>query len=136
MDLAFITRSLKMTAVLAVLGYLFATVYAGPGWGFGFLLGALWGVANLYLIKSLIERIVTLDERDWMTVGVFLLVKFPLLYALGFFILSRDWYAVWAPVAGFSLSIVVIVLKAAGRAIMKMDEPKRRRVATHSGVKH
>lgn len=135
MDLSFITRSLKMTAGLAVLGFLFATVYGGWSWGLGFVLGAFWGVANLYLIKTLIGRVITLDNRDWLSVGVFLLVKFPLLYVLGYLIISRDWYTVWAPVAGFSLSIVVIVLKAGGRAIMKMDEPKRRQVPNHSGVK-
>lgn len=120
---------------LGLLGYLFATVYAGWGWGLGFLLGALWGAGNLYLIKTLIERVVKLGERDWMSIAVLMAVKFPLLYFIGYLILSRDWYEVWAPVLGFSLSLAVIVLKAGGRMLLKLDDSSPREHAA-TGLKN
>lgn len=118
-----------MTVALGLLGYLFATVYAGWGWGLGFLLGALWGAGNLYLLKLLIERVLKVGDRDWMPVAVLLAVKFPLLYFIGYLILSRDWYVLWAPVMGFSLSLAVIVLKAGGRMLLHLDEPRPRQPA-------
>jgi hypothetical protein len=123
LDLAFLTRCLKVTALLALLGCLFAAVYVGWGWALGFLLGAAWGIGNLYLLRALIGKVVRQGGRDtWAIVGL-VLIKFPLLYALGFVVLSRPWYPFWAPVLGFSLSLIVIVLKAAGRAMLRIEGP-------------
>jgi hypothetical protein len=124
-----------MTVALGLLGYLFATVYAGWGWGLGFLLGALWGAGNLYLIKTLIERVVRLGERDGMSIAVLMAVKFPLLYFIGYLILSRDWYPFLAPVLGFSLSLGVIVLKAGGRMLLRLDDTRAHRQAA-TGLKN
>lgn len=135
MDLAFVIRSLKLTALLAVLGFMFTSVYLGAGWGLGFLLGAAWGIGNLYLIKTLIELAVRLDGRDWTSVGVLVLVKFPLLYGLGYLVLSRPWYPFWAPVIGFSLPLAVIVLKAMGRVLMHIEGPDAGRKPAHSDLK-
>jgi len=135
LDLAFIIRSLKLTALLAVLGFLFASVYVGAGWGLGFLLGAAWGIGNLYLIKILIQLSVRLDSRDWTAVGILVLVKFPLLYGLGYLILSRSWYPFLAPVAGFSLPLGVIVLKAMGRVLLRIEGPDAGRKPAQADLK-
>lgn len=124
-----------MTVALGLLGYVFGSVYVGWGWGLGFLLGALWGAGNLYLLKSLIERVVKIGDRDLMSIAVLMAVKFPLLYFIGYLILSRDWYGVSAPVLGFSLSLGVIVLKAAGRMLLKLDDSRPRKHAA-TGLKN
>jgi hypothetical protein len=135
LDLAFITRSLKLTAVLSAVGFLFTTVYVGAGWGLGFMLGAGWGIGNLYLLKRLIELSVRLEGRDLTAVGILVLVKFPLLYGLGYLILSRSWYPFWAPVIGFSLPLVVIILKAMGRVLLRIEGADAGRKPAHADMK-
>jgi len=135
LDLAFITRSLKLTALLSGLGFIFASVYLGAGWGLGFILGAAWGIGNLYLIKRLIELSVRLEGRDLAAVVILVLVKFPLLYGLGYLILSRSWYPFWAPVIGFSLPLAVIVLKAIGRVLLGIEGSDAGRKPVHADLK-
>jgi len=133
LDLSFLTRSLKATALLGLLGSLFASVYVGWGWALGFLLGAAWGIGNLYLLRALVGKVVSLGGRDTWAIVVLVLIKFPLLYGVGFLVLSRPWYPVWAPVSGFSLSLLVIVLKAMGRALLHIEGPDAgRKPAAHA----
>jgi len=135
LDPAFITRSLRMSVLLAAFAFLFISVYVGPSWGLGVLLGGLWSVANLYLIKFIVERLVT-PNRD-LSAGVVLLavVKFPLLYGLGYLILSRPWYQPLAPLIGFLIPFTVIVLKAAGRAMLDLQGPDAGRKTTRALLK-
>ena len=120
---------------LALLGFLLGTYYVNTAWAVGFALGALWSIANLYLIKVLIEKVITLDKRPAGPVALLVLVKFPLLYGLGFLILSWGWYDVLAPLIGFSLPFAVVVLKAAGRFWLGIDGPDAGRKVIGAGLK-
>ncbi len=51
------------------------------------------------------------------------LLKFPLLYLAGYFILAAGTYPVSAPLLGFALPLAVIVLKAGGRLLLGIDGP-------------
>ncbi len=135
MDSAFIIRSLRATVALALLGFILAAYYVNTAWGVGFVLGALWSIANLYLLKVLIEKVITLDKRPAGPVVLLVLVKFPLLYGVGFLILSWGWYDVLAPLLGFSLPFAVIVLKAAGRMWLGIDGPGTGRKPVGAGLK-
>jgi hypothetical protein len=123
LDSAFITRSLRMSVALAAFAFLFTSVYVDVSWGLGVLLGALWGTANLYLIKFIIEQLVSPNRT--LSTGVILIaiVKFPLLYVLGYLIISRPWYDPLAPLLGFLIPFAVIVLKAAGRMLLGLQGP-------------
>ena len=135
MDSAFIIRSLRTTVALALLGFILGAYYVSSAWGVGFALGALWSIANLYLIKVLIEKVITLEKRPTGPVVLMVLVKFPLLYGLGFLVLSWGWYDVLAPLFGFSLPFAVIVLKAAGRFWLGIDGPGAGRKPVGAGLK-
>ena len=104
-----------------MLGYMLATVYVNDTWALGFLLGSVWSMANLYLIKGLVERVVTPHTGTLRSIVLHAVLKFPLLYAGGYFILSIGGFGVWAPMAGFALPFVVIVLKACGRMLLRIE---------------
>jgi hypothetical protein len=135
LDSAFIIRSLRTAVALALLGFVLGAYYLNFAAGVGFLLGALWSIANLYLIKVLIEKVITLAKRPAGPVALLVLVKFPLLYGLGFLVLSWGWYDVLAPLCGFSLPFVVVVLKAAGRLWLGIDGPDAGRKPLGAGLK-
>lgn len=123
MDTAFIGRTLKASLVLTALSYLLLTYYKGGSWALGFCLGALWSVASLYILKELITRFLTVGDRPAVALLLLLLVKFPLLYVAGYFILAAGSYPVAAPLLGFGLPFVVVVLKAAGRLLLGIHGP-------------
>jgi hypothetical protein len=62
-------------------------------------------------------------------------VKFPLLYGLGYLILSRPWYPFWAPLIGFSLPLLVIILKAVGRVLLRIEGDDAGRKPVHANLK-
>ena len=59
----------------------------------------------------------------WQGVILIAVVKFPLLYVLGYLIISRPWYDPLAPLLGFLIPFAVIVLKAAGRMLLGLQGP-------------
>lgn len=110
-----------MTVALSILGYMLATLYVNDAWALGFLLGAVWSMANLFLTKGLVERAITPHTVSVKSIVLYAVLKFPLLYAGGYFILSSGTWGVWALMTGFALPFVVIVLKAGGRLLLGIE---------------
>jgi hypothetical protein len=110
MSLDFIDKLIKATVILAALIFL-GGVWFDPGWFLGLLIGALWGSANLYFIKKLIVSWLSPEqEKNWANNAYVTLIKFPLLYFLGYAILSSGRFTEVSLLAGFSLVPIVIVL--------------------------
>ena len=79
MDTAFITRTLKASLLLTALSYLLFSYYKGGSWALGFCLGALWTAASLFLLRELVIRFITTEERPFSALLILGLLKFPLL---------------------------------------------------------
>lgn len=84
--------------------------------------GGVWGMLNMILISALVRSTLRPDGiNKWQVLGVVVL-KFPLLYGSGYFLTQiRQFDPVWL-LAGFSLVMVVIVLKAVGAAMMQAGD--------------
>ena len=114
MNLDYIDKLLKVMFGMASLIFL-AGVWFDPIWFLGFFLGALWGSANLYFIKKLIVSWLTPEQEKNWTNNVFVaFIKFPLLYLLGYSILSSQRFTEVSILAGFSVVPVVILLMGTG----------------------
>lgn len=124
MDTAFITRTLKASLLLTALSFLLFSYYRGGSWALGFCLGALWTAASLYLLRELAVRFLTTGDRPLSALLVLALLKFPILYVAGYFILAAGIYPVSAPLLGFALPLAVVVLKAAGRMLLGIHGPE------------
>lgn len=74
-------------------------------WSWEILAGALWSSANLFLIKNLVQEYFT-RKRILFT----LVLKFPLLYGAGYYLLTLSDFPPWNLVLGFSLILPVIIL--------------------------
>ena len=116
-------RTINASLLVTALTFLFATYYFDWLISFGVALGSLWCTANVYLIGIIIERVMTPGDHKWGPVALAALIKFPLLYLLGYLIISREWYPVAAPLTGFLIPFGVFVLKALGRLILGIDGP-------------
>jgi hypothetical protein len=122
MDLAFLARVRRMSIVVgAILAVPIAT-YWGLKTGGAWVAGLAWSLVNLFFIGEVIKSVITPDDRNLPRILVALLVKFPVLYGVGFLLLWVEWLPVLGLVAGFTWPFVVLVLKAVGRAYTGMDE--------------
>ncbi|RKX28573.1 MAG: hypothetical protein DRP46_08450, partial [Candidatus Zixiibacteriota bacterium] len=52
---------------------------------------------------------------------IFLFIKFPLLYAALYFMVTSTFFDTILLLVGFTIVLLVIVLKAAGRVLLKLD---------------
>jgi hypothetical protein len=121
MGLEFITRIVKTTAVVALIVALYLTWYLSGRVALGFLVGVTWGLINLHFIKGMITELITPNKPRKDVAFVLGLIKFPLLYVIGYFIVASDYFSVYALLAGFSLLFAVALLKVLGRIVLRMD---------------
>ncbi|MBI2194169.1 MAG: hypothetical protein HYU36_19510 [Planctomycetes bacterium] len=116
MGVEFIHRVLRVSALLAGLGFLFTSTALGVPFGLGFLAGAAWSTANLWLLTRLVTTAFS-AERSTKKVLLLFLLKFPLLYACGFWLVVHAKIHILGALVGFSLPLAVSILKSAGRSL-------------------
>ncbi len=121
----FIRRVLVTTAWVGGLGFLCLAVYLGirqaASWGAGAALGA----ADLYLLDALIREAIRGRRRGVLVLLGFL--KFAGVYAVGALLLFALHLAPWFLLAGFSLFLVVALLKVLGRLLLATPAMQRER---------
>jgi len=122
MDLDLLARVRKSASIFGgVIAIPFAT-YFGIGEGIAWLCGIAWSLVNLYFITALARDVITLEKRPVRRIVLTLLVKFPVLYGLGFVMLAALRLPLVWLVAGFTWPFFVLMLKALGRAWLRLDE--------------
>jgi hypothetical protein len=132
----FINRVIKTSLVVSALGFLFITVYYNFRFGAGILVGTIWGCANLYFLTSLITEIFS-PGKDVRKGKVLLiaLVKFPLLYLIGYLLLIIKFFPPLSLVSGFTLIFLVMFLKALGRWVLSLETSKKQEIKSTNEVK-
>jgi hypothetical protein len=120
-DVGFISRTLKTTGLLALLALIFGSFYFGFNPALSFFTGAIWGMVNLFFLSLLVRSTLKPDGADKSAALIILLVKFPILYFSGYLMMTTSFFNPLLLVAGFTLNLMVMVLKAAGRALLKLD---------------
>jgi hypothetical protein len=134
MGLEFITRVIRTTAIVALLAALCLAVYFDWKYALGFLVGVAWSLLNLTVIRGLIKEVVSPHEARKNVAALLALLKFPLLYVAGYFILVSEWFSVSSLMIGFSLMFAVIVLKVLGRLVLGLDVPGLRHKQSEESV--
>jgi hypothetical protein len=123
MGLEFITRIIKTTAVVSLVASLCISYYFDWRFGLGFLIGSTWSLVNFFFIRSLIKEVLSPEGLRKTITAVLGLLKFPLLYVAGYYLIKAEVFPIYSLMAGFSLVFVVIVLKVLGRLILGLDVP-------------
>ena len=118
MGIEFIHRAIKTSLILAFLIFLFVTLYYRFAYASGILAGCGWGCLNLFFLTNLITETTNLEEINKKRVLILVLLKFPLLYVTGYFLLRINYFPVTSLLVGFTLIFAVVLLKALGRMII------------------
>jgi hypothetical protein len=121
LGLDFINRVIKTTLILAAFVTPFLILYTGYSFGISVLFGAVWGVLNLLAIKFVIVSLVRPGKRNLKFGLLILFFKIPVLYGIGYFLLTWDYLSAGGLLWGFSGILIVAVLKGLSRSILKTD---------------
>ena len=119
MGLELIKRTYRTSLVLAILVFFYAWGYYSFPSAVGILSGTLWGCLNLFFISNLVTNFIKPGEKDYPKIWILLLLKFPLLYGLGFLALILNYFDPLSFLIGFSLVLAVIVLKILGKYVLE-----------------
>lgn len=124
MDISFIDRTLKTTAVLVLLILALGSLHFPFYDILALTSGAIWSIINLFFLTILIKVAIRPEGPDKMATAALLFVKVPLLYAAGYFILTISIFQLKYLVIGFSLPMAVMLLKVLGRVLLGLDQKK------------
>ena len=121
-DISFIDRTIKTSGIVLLIAFVYGMYSFGFYNGLAFFSGGIWGIINIMFLKSLVQEAFTPGEINTSAVAVTALIKFPLLFVAGYFLVSIEVFDIKVLVAGFSLILAVMVLKALGRLILGLDK--------------
>lgn len=126
----FFERSLRMTALLTLVVSIGFALYLGVWPALAILSGSVWSIVNLLFVRMALVAILRPQGPDRLTLAGILLIKFPALYLAGYFLLSFPRFDSLLLGFGFSIFLIVVSLKAAGRALLKMDNIQTEKIST------
>ncbi|MBN1212090.1 MAG: hypothetical protein JXA92_05885 [candidate division Zixibacteria bacterium] len=125
MGLDLISRTLKTSAIVLLIFLPFGLYYWGVFPTLAVLSGAVWGFINLIFLSQLVRTVIRPDKIDVRRAVGLGLIKFPLLYGSGYFLLKIDRFDPIHLLIGFSLFLAVMVLKMLGRVILGLDNDNK-----------
>jgi F-type H+-transporting ATPase subunit a len=114
-----VRRLLRATAALAAVAGLAAWAYLGWRWALGFTGGALIGMLNIVFLTVLVREVIRIGPRRGGRIAALLALKVPLVYGGLAVLLLWETTPLVAVICGFSLVLLTIVLRAAGRALLE-----------------
>ncbi len=121
-DLDFITRTLKTAGIVLLILLPFGLYYFGVYPTLSLFFGGVWGMLNLLFLRHLVTAVIRSGSVDIPRTALTALVKFPLLYVSGYFLLSNSHFQPVYLLAGFTAVLGVMVLKVFGRWFLHLDE--------------
>lgn len=117
----FLDRSLRTTSILLLIFLPFGLYYFGVFPTLAVFSGGVWGIINLVFISALVRTVLRQDVNKLRALGL-ASIKFPLIYASGYFLLKIPQFDPLFLLIGSSAVMAVIVLKVLGRAMMHLDD--------------
>ena len=121
MGLEFIARSLRTYGIVLLIFLPFGLYYFGVYPTLAVLSGGVWGILNLKFITALVRLTIRPEGADTGRAIAIGLIKFPLLYAAGFFLLKVEQFSPVHLLIGFGGIMGIIVLKVLGRLLLGLD---------------
>lgn len=118
MELNFIRQVVQLSLISSASLAVLVGLYLGFFDGLAIFLGALWGCANLLLIKKIVENYFLHKTSNHFLNGLMLLVKFPLLYGCGYLLFTSESLPPWFLLLGFSCIVLMMVFNSIRGALL------------------
>ena len=120
----FIDRTLHTTGILLLVFLPFGLYYIGIYPALAVFSGGVWGMLNLIFTAALVRATLRPDGVDKKRALGLAIFKFPLLYGAGYFLATNHRFDPLYLLAGFSASLLVMLLKALSGSLLKVaDRP-------------
>lgn len=117
----FIQRTLRTTGIVLLIVLIVGSMYFGFYTALAVFSGGIWSMINMLFLSALVRMAVRPDGVDkWSVLGL-AVIKFPLLYAAGYFLFTIEFFRPLPLIIGISSVLIVMVLKALARAILQLD---------------
>lgn len=126
MDLKFIDRIIKATLILAAVLFPFLAFYIKVNIALSVFLGAIWGSLNLLAIKIIIVSLMPGSGHNQTLGLIILLIKLPILYGIGYLLVTWKYLSIGGLLWGFSGIFIVALLKVLGRLYLGLDDPRKK----------
>lgn len=126
LGLDFLHRTLRTSGIVALIFLPFGIYYLGFYHALAVFSGAVWGMINFLLLGALVRGALRPEGADRRAVLWLGIIKFPMLYFAGYCLLTigpPGFTPGWL-LAGFSVVMTVMVLKAVARLLLKIDQPQ------------
>ncbi len=121
MGLDFLQRVRKTSIAVGLVVSLAILTYRGPWPAAAFAAGCAWSLVNIHVIRLLVLVMTGDARRSKLRIAAVLLLKVPVLYGIGYVLLSMARLSAPWLLAGFGWPLLVVVLKAAGRLLLGLD---------------
>jgi len=118
----FIQRSIRISAGITLLFAPFLFFYLETSFALGFMAGAFWNIINVFLLSRLLKILLptsSINKKWGAAAGI---LKFPVLYGAGYFLLRYTNLSLYGIMTGFSLILAVFLLKALGIYLSGSEE--------------
>ena len=125
MGFDFLHRVRKTSIAVGLVVSLAVWAYRGPLPAAAFAAGCAWSLVNLHVIRLLVLLVTGDARRRKLRIAAILLLKVPVLYGIGYVLLSAARFEASWLLAGFGWPLLVVVLKAAGRLLLGLDAKRR-----------
>ena len=122
----FINRTLRTTGVVLLISLFPGMYYFGVFPTLAVFSGGVWGIINLMFLSALIRAALRTGNVDILKVAGLALIKFPLLYVSGYFLLKVEQFEPLHLLIGFSTLLAVMALKVIARALLGLDEREQK----------
>lgn len=121
LGLDFIQRTLRTTGAVLLMAFFIGIYYFSFYDALAFFSAGIWSMVNLIFLAALVRTALRPDGVDKLAAAGLALIKFPLLYAAGYFLFTVEVFRPLPLVIGLSSILVIMVLKAAARAMLHLD---------------
>ena len=120
MKLDFWHRVLIASIIVVLLVGLISAFYFSMAWAGRYTAVGLWTIGNFWLLGRLLALVV--KKSSIITLGILTIIKIPVWYTLGFFILKYLGVEVTSLLAGLNTVFIVLILKALGKNIAEKSQ--------------
>lgn len=126
LELDLVERTIKTTGVVLLVCLPFGLYYLGVYPTLAVFSGGVWGIVNFIFLSAVIRSAIRPEGADGRRLVLFALIKFPLLYLSGYFLLKVPMFNPLHLLIGFSITLAVMVLKVAGRLLLGLDSEEQK----------